>query len=85
MNIIAMSADEFQGVALAWVGVLSAILIAVLSAVPVIIAKLATAKEAINQLGGRVQDHSNRISATNTRLNQVALSVTPQTIEPQNK
>ena len=86
MNMLAITPQEFQGAAIAWVGVITVILGAVLAAVPVVISKLAAAKEAYEQLGKRVDDHSKRITGNSERLTNVALHVTPSTeITNQNK
>jgi hypothetical protein len=77
LTTAAISPDEFQAAALAWLTAISVVAGAVLAAIITIVPRIAALKQAMKDNSQRLDDHSRRITENSSRVTQVALEVSP--------
>lgn len=72
--MIAVTAEEFQAAALAWIAALTLIITALIGA----IAKLWPLVQAFKGMSDRLDDHSRRITANSQKVTDIALDINPK-------
>ena len=83
MHILAADPASFQTAALAWLGAMTAIVLAVVAAIGIIAPKVAEALRAVKDAQNRLNDHSARITNATNKIVEVALATQPPNTKPQ--
>ena len=76
--MIAVTAEDFEKVALTWLATISVLVGAILTGLIALLPRIAALRQTMKDYSARLDDHSKRITENSSRVTQVALEIEPR-------